>query len=539
MTRFNTPSITPKRVKAPITTSSATAAKMQPAAPSAPRPKVSKAKPNTVNAAGGEAYSLSLRSEVLSTFLNSMLKGSYYQDSTGELAKLQDLVDRADKAGDLEFVAKAALFARHAHGLRTVSHVIAGELGDRARGASWKRAFYEQIVFRPDDLCEILAYWGHRHQGFRHPNAMLRGFAKRLLGFTAYHLAKYRGDGKTVSMIDAVNLCHPRPPKGHAIHDLMKGKLAAAETWEKALSAAGNTVANGELDESKEEAVAAAKGEAWVSLLAEKKLGYLACLRNLRNIAEQAPAAIDDAVALLTNAKAVAKSKVFPFQFRMAYDTLRDSDIPNAHKHLLVGAVAKAADLAVSNCPTFVGKTLIVVDDSGSMTSGGANAAVKMASLFAAVLAKANPAADYMQFSNDARYINLDTIGMGVFPLAGKIEATCANGGTNFNAIFGQARAGYDRIIILSDMQGWMESGTQGAFAAYAKRSGKVPFLYSFNLTAGNGTSQFPERQVCLLAGFSDRIFATMAQVERDPAAMVNEVAALVIGQPIIPKDTK
>ncbi len=536
MSRLN---ITPKRVK--VTTSKlatsygaspATVAKMAKLKTAKVKaPKVSKAKPSTVNVAGGESYNLSLRSEIVTGVLNCMLKGGFYKDANGELAQIQALVERADKAGDLEFVAKLALYARHVHGLRSVSHVLAGELGDRARGVPWKRPFYHNIVFRPDDLTEILAYWNHRHQGFRHPNAMTRGFATRLASFDAYRLAKYRGDGKQVSMIDAVNICHPRVPKKHPIHDLMKGKLAAADTWESAMSKAGNVDVNGDRDETKEEAVAEAKGAEWARLLSEGKIGYLACLRNLRNLAEQASdEAIDIAAALLMDAKQVAKCKVFPFQFRMAYKTLREASIANDRRALLVGAIARAADLALGNVPVFDGKTLVVVDDSGSMTSGGSGdeTPIKIASVFAAALIKANPRADYMQFSDIARYLQPDTVGMGVFALAQHIEATCKSGGTNFTAIFEKARHGYDRVIILSDMQGWMQGGTQAAFASYAKRSGKAPFLYSFDL-AGHGTSMFPEKQVCLIAGFSDKVFDTMGNVERDPAALVNEIAAIDI----------
>lgn len=490
--------VTPKRVKNPKGMTG---------------PTLQEAAPTTTNAAGGEAYQLSTKADIASTVLNSMLKGDYYKDASGELKVIQDLVEKADKAGELEFLAKAALYARHVHGLRSVSHVLAGELGDRARGAAWKRPFYQNIVFRADDILEILGYWSLRHQEFRHPNAMLRGFATRMGKLSAYELAKYKGDGKSVSMIDAVNLCHPRVPADHPIHKLMKGKLEAAETWEKALSAAGQA--------ETEDDVAAAKGDAWVKLLSEKKLGYLACLRNLRNIVEQAPAALDQALALLADAKAVAKSKVFPFQFRRAYDELSGNNKVRA-------AIAKAADLAMANVPKFAGKTLIVVDDSGSMTSGGNNACIKIASLFAAVLAKANVDADYMQFSDDARYITLDTTGCGLFKLAEEIERTCKSGGTNFNAIFGKAKTGYDRIVILSDMQGWMEGGTQKTFAAYARMSKKVPYLYSFNLSA-QGTTQFPEKQVCLLSGFSEKIFDTMAQLERDPEALVKEIAAIDI----------
>jgi len=157
MSQFNKPTVTPKRVKVPPAQSSGGAA-----------PQLQLAKPDAVNLAGGEAYTLTLRHEIVSTVLNSMLKGSSYEDSTGELARIQALVEKAKAAGEIKFVARTALFARHVHGLRSVSHVLAAEIAEHARGVSWLRSFYRNIVYRPDDMLEILAYWSARNEGFRH-----------------------------------------------------------------------------------------------------------------------------------------------------------------------------------------------------------------------------------------------------------------------------------------------------------------------------------------------------------------------------------
>lgn len=501
---------------------------------------VSRATPDTVNKAGGEAYSLPLRHAVVSLVLNSMLSDRFYTSAQGNLEKLQETVAMADKAKDLEFVAKAAMYARKKHGLRTVSHVLAGEIGDLARGSEWKRRFYASIADRPDDICEILAYWLERHPGVRHPNAMIRGFAQALPRFTGYALAKYSGRAKTVNLMDAVNICHPRTPKDHPIHALMTGTLPPADTWEVALSKAGKAEASKDSDaDSDEDAVAGeneTKAQAWARLLSEKKLGYIACLRNLRNIATQAPEAFSDALALLVNEKAVLNSRVFPFQFLTAYEAV--ADLPGTMATMARVAISKAVDISLGNIPKLPGKTLIVVDDSGSMTSGsvgtyGGRSCIRIAALFAAALVKALPDHDYMQFSTDARYIKLDTVGRSVLSLAEGIEQSTQAKSTEFVTIFvaaAQRRTSYARIIILSDMQGWGQSGVQDSFALYAKAAhlatGKVPKLFSFDLT-GDGSSQFPSEQVCLMAGFSDKVFSIMGQLEVDRDALLKEIDAV------------
>ena len=99
--------------------------------------------------------------------------------------------------------------------------------------------------------------------------------------------------------------------------------------------------------------------------------------------------------------------------------------------------------------------------------------------------------------------------------------------GTDFNAIFNAAKKRYDRIVIFSDMQGWIGGYTPtAAFNAYKQRTGANPFIYSFDL-AGYGSLQFPERNVFALAGFSEKTFDLMRVLETDRLALVNTIKAV------------
>jgi 60 kDa SS-A/Ro ribonucleoprotein len=65
------------------------------------------------------------------------------------------------------------------------------------------------------------------------------------------------------------------------------------------------------------------------------------------------------------------------------------------------------------------------------------------------------------------------------------MENRIVSGGTNFHAIFETANRAYDRIIILSDMQGWVNYNTPTrSFAEYKRRVGANPRVYSFDLQA-------------------------------------------------------
>lgn len=480
-----------------------------------------KAQTKTVNLAGGEAYQQSAKDELTSLVLTSMLQGKAYEAGDAETSRLRQLVASvsANPTG-AEYCAKLALYARHEHGLRSVSHVIAGELSTLQMPLPWRVKFFDRIVRRLDDATEIVAYVRATHatKGKTLPNALKRGIAKSFLRFDEYSVSKYQGsDSSTFKLRDVVNLVHPKLPAKHPIHALMKGKIKEADTWESAMSEAGR----GD-DPKKYEAE-------WVRLFKEKQIGYLACLRNLRNIVEKAPKAIDAAVALITDREQIKKSLTFPFQFANAAEALAGCNGIEARK--AAEAIRDAAEISLANVPKFEGKTLIALDDSGSMTTGQARGfrnAMHVGSLFAAVLYKANQDADLMLFSDAARY-HSPSARANVLDLAADIAKRAVASGTNFHAIFQAANRPYDRVIILSDMQAWMGGNTpEKAFKEYKTRHKADPYIHSFDL-CGHGTSQFPQNKVCMVAGWSDKVFNVMPLVEKDRKALINEITAYAI----------
>lgn len=480
----------------------------------------------TTNLAGGEAHRLTPRLEAATLVLSSMLQDRFYAPGSQDATRVKTLVASLAQAGDAQFAAKTAIYARNQHGLRSITHVVAGEVGRVCQGQPWGKRFFERIVRRPDDASEIVGYTLASYGGVL-PNSMKRGIAKALVRFDAHQIAKYRGAGRAVKLVDVVNLCHPKGPEGSALAALVKGTVGPADTWERALTSAGaQAKAESETVEAAAERVAELKGAAWARLLAERKLGYLACLRNIRNIVEQSPEAVAAACALLSDERAVRKSLVFPFQFAAAADALRAIGGPGAAEAF--AAVSRATDLALANVPDLPGRTLVAVDDSGSMTSGqGPKRPIDIAALFAAVLVKRLAGAELLLFSDDARYRTVD-VTSSVLGIAQEIKSQAKSAGTNFHAIFEAAgKRRYDRVVILSDMQGWMGVGTpDGAFATWKARSGCDPYVYAFDLN-GHGTAQLVGDKVCTVAGWSDKVFDVMRMVEQDREALVAAIDAV------------
>ncbi|GAG04161.1 unnamed protein product [marine sediment metagenome] len=82
----------------------------------------------------------------------------------------------------------------------------------------------------------------------------------------------------------------------------------------------------------------------------------------------------------------------------------------------------------------------------------------------------------------------------------------------------------YDRIVILSDEQGWVGyKAPTKELAAYKEKYNCNPAIYSFDLQ-GYGTLMFPERSVYTLAGWSDKVFDIMKMFGEDPNALINTI---------------
>lgn len=460
---------------------------------------------DTTNLAGGEAFTQEPRVELASILLTSFVKDQYYRSADDTLGRLKQLLGQVDPL----FAAKAAVYARDEFGMRSISHVVAGELAHSVKGEAWTKDFFDRIVVRPDDMTEILAYYLSAY-GKPVPNSLKKGFARAFRRFDSYKLAKYRGEGKAVSLVDVVNLVRPHPTSrnAEALKALVEGTLRNTDTWEARMSSAGSDTE--------------AKADVWSGLMNEGRMPYFALLRNLRNIEQTGNDELIKRAATQLVEDDPGSHRVLPFRFLAAYGEVTD--------RRLVKAVSEALDRATVNCPDLPGKTLIAIDHSGSMGQGVGSPKF-IGDTFAAITFKAMDA-DVIAFGTDAGYVGSRG---GLNPadstltLADKIAAVNHGYGTNFHEIFATANKKYDRIFIFSDMQAWIGYyNATGPLAEYERRHKARPFVYAFDLT-GYGSAQFHSERIVQLAGFSEKVFDLIKVTEQDRGALVKTIEAVTL----------
>ena len=299
----------------------------------------------TQNKSGHSAYSMTEKSKLVTQVLTSFFnEKKFYGDNSAEMQETIKSVIAADP----KFVANLAVFARREFNMRSVSHILTAYLAHEVNGKPYARKAINAVCVRGDDATEIMACYLELF-GKPIPNALKKGIADAMQRFDEYTLAKYKGNGKSVKMRDLLCLCRPTP-KNETQSDMWKrllnNELEIPYTWEIELSKNGNNA------------------KTWENLIDSGKVGYMALLRNLRNILNANPKNANKVLDTIQNPEMVKRSKQLPFRYLSAY-----KELENLGGSRVFDALENAVEASVENMPKLEGTTVIAVDTSGSMSS--------------------------------------------------------------------------------------------------------------------------------------------------------------------------
>lgn len=411
------------------------------------------------------------------------------------------------------------------------------------------RAVIRSVLYRADEPGEMIAYYRSKY-GRSIPHAIKRGIADAIAGhgtgrkplYSEYAMLKYdtdshgyrfgdvvdtvcpatvhpsvlgtdlgalfeyaidrrhgRGDESRFAMLGA-NRAFRRLAESNPAMLLDVGKLKAAGlTWEDALSLGGS-----KLD----------KAKLWEALIDADALGYMALIRNLRNMDEAgiSKAHAKKVVEIIEDPERVAGSRQLPFRFLSAYHA--------APSDRWKQALTEALDYSTANIPKLGGRTLVLVDTSGSMESKLSDRSgvryVDVAALFGVALARSASKVDLYGFG-DGVFRHELAFGGSVLGQTQQFVRRVgeAGHGTQIAASMQRTFAGHDRVVLFTDMQtmnntySWYGMGdVKNAVPA------NVP-VYAWNL-AGYEASMVPTGSGNRheFGGFSDSAFSIMQTLE-------------------------
>lgn len=321
----------------------------------------SKSSTATTNKEGAKAYALSPELALYTMVVTTALGGKFYESADDRVERVRSVLPQVDP----EFVAKLAVYARSQMHLRSIPLVLLVELAKIHSGDSLVSKATAKTIQRADEITELLAYYQIANERTdakklnKLSNQLYKGIKRAFNNFDEYQFAKYDREGQ-VKLRDALFLAHPKAgtsEEQQVFDRLAKGELSTPYTWEVELSKAGQ--------DGKD------KKKVWEELIESGKVGYMALLRNLRNIleADVGGKALEKVCATLSDPEQVRKSKQLPFRFLSAYREIKEVGSPKATA--VLSDLEKAVITTSENIKGYDTDTtvLIACDVSGSMQS--------------------------------------------------------------------------------------------------------------------------------------------------------------------------
>jgi hypothetical protein len=488
-------------------------------------------KHQTTNHEGALAWKTGPAAELYAAVVTASLNDKFYESSDKRLERIRELIAQNEP----QFVAKLAVYARTQMHLRSVPLVLVVELAKVHAGDDLVSRTVARVVQRADEITELLAYYslsngrtGTKKLG-RLSKQLQKGLAMAFNNFDEYQFAKYNR-ATDIRLRDAMFLVHPKSKDENqrALFDkIAADTLATPYTWETELSALGQQAFEGDA------AKAAAVRAKWEELLDSNRLGYMALLRNLRNIIETevSGAHMQRVCATLSDARAVQKARQLPFRYLAAYREVLQ--LKSGYTSLVLDALEEAVQVSVQHMQGFSEEVRVVVacDVSGSMQKA---------------------------VSPRSKILNYDiglTLGMllqhrcrnvitGMFGDTWKVvnlprKSVLANVQEFYRreGEVGYSTNGYlvirdlvsrrvkaDKVMIFTDCQLWDNTGYhQSLTQEWKKYKAVAPNarLYLFDL-AGYGSSPINllQEDVFLIAGWSDKIFEVLEAIENGGTAL-------------------
>ncbi|MFG2905405.1 TROVE domain-containing protein [Kitasatospora sp. NPDC048286] len=418
-----------------------------------------------------------------------------------------------------------------------------------AGAAGHSRQAVDAVLQRPDEPGELLEYWTGRY-GRRLPQPLRRGIgdAVRRL-YTGRALLKYDTPSHRFRFGDVLELTHPapdpdkpwqgalfryaldrrhhpdraQPPAGEHLLSAHHALLAVPRADRRALvTEPGGAQRLADAGMTWEALAGWLQGPldaaVWEAVI--PSMGLMALVRNLRNfdqagVGDEVAARVADRIA---DGEEVRRSRQFPFRFLAAHRATGSSRWSEALESALGHSLARV--------PALPGRTLVLVDRSGSMFDRP-SARTRLnradtAALFGTALALRAEQADLFQFGTGNRAVEPEPSVLGTLRLFRNM------GGTDTAAVVRRRYREHDRVVVVTD-----EQAHQSRADPFASVPEDVP-VYTWNLAgyATGHTAPGPHRHT--FGGLSDASFELIPLLESGhPAGHPWERSAPYTARPV------
>lgn len=455
-------------------------------------------------ALGGPGFERDAKSALFLLAVSNMTNssGAFHESAGARDARYTELIRRC--AADTDWFLGFLGFLRDTANMRSAS-IIAAADAVKARleaGIAGNRDLIARVLQRADEPGELLAYWIGAH-GRNVPTPVKRGVSDavgNLYDERAY--LKWDSESRNFRFADVLQVVHPKAGTEwqntlfrYILDNRYQDAAEIPETLNTIRARADLTALPVDQRRFVTDDRLAAAGMTWEALAgwlqgpmdaaawesAIPSMGYMALLRNLRNfdqagIGRSARRAVEDR---LTDPDEVLRSRQLPMRFLSAYRATRDSGTVTAWGPV----IEQALNLSLAAVPELGGRTLVLVDLSGSMRfpmsdRSGLNRA-DAAAVFAAAVARRCSAATLYGF-DDKLYRFDFTPTDSLLPMASAIAGT-GGGGTATGSAIQASYQGHDRIIIVTDEQAGASWGHQTVSVEDALKAAGVP-SYTWNI---------------------------------------------------------
>ena len=485
-------------------------------------------------------YARDPRSEVFLGAVSSLNEDSFYETATHLRERIGARLETV-AVEDPTWVENLVHWLRYRANLRSIAVVIAA-LAVKARldagQSGHNRAIVAASIRRADEPGEVLAFW-RAQISTTVPSAVKRGIAdglRQTLNERTWLKWRGRGERGDYRFADLLNLVHPKPkdatqdalfshiietaygrkptlPENLPVLTARKAFMTMSEDDQRTLvrspDAPERLRAAGITWEALSGILPGGLGaHEWEAII--PNLGYQALMMNLRNFEEQnvSNTVLEQVSTRLQDRNEVTRARLMPMQFLSAY-----RNAPMRFQWPL----EQGMQHTLENVPALPGRTLVLVDCSGSMNNllsrKGTLTRMDAATIFGAALALRGQDVTLVGFGSNSERVRFSKTD-SVLPLSQRFTHM---GMTETADAVDRHFDGHDRVINLTDEQSTGHSfyGAPRPADVYATVPGTTP-VFTWNLAGYEyGASPSGSANRHTFGGLSDLGFDLIPMLEK------------------------